>query len=176
MNKRENAALYESTMEARLQQAAVRRIPMLITNPDKVRPDAERPPMPGKIGDRYEQILRETAGLSVDECTKIVKRIGKPFQDVYDLALAGIVVEKRTRVCMVGDAIETDVVGGCTNGITTVWVLLDGIYGSHLDPTAAAECLVESAEGIVKEFNVETGTYAGDRIVKPDLLLRHFCW
>ncbi|KAL7558211.1 hypothetical protein ACA910_016094 [Epithemia clementina (nom. ined.)] len=174
VNKRENEELYESTMETRLKQAALRRIPMLVTNPDKIRPDVERPPMPGKIGDRYEQILRET---STEECTGMVKRIGKPFQDVYDLALVEEnAKENRNRVCMVGDALETDIVGGSINGISTVWVLLDGIYGLDLDHNTDDSNLMQSAEAIVKEFNGETGTYAGDRVVQPDIALRHFRW
>ncbi|KAL7570305.1 hypothetical protein ACA910_017155 [Epithemia clementina (nom. ined.)] len=174
VNKRENEELYESTMETRLKQAALRRIPMLVTNPDKIRPDVERPPMPGKIGDRYEQILRET---STEECTGLVKRIGKPFQDVYDLALVEEnAKENRNRVCMLGDALETDIVGGSINGISTVWVLLDGIYGPDLDHNTDDSNLMQSAEAIVKEFNGETGTYAGDRVVQPDIALRHFRW
>ena len=177
MNKREDEAKYESTLEAQLQNAAVRRIPMLVTNPDKIRPDVERPPMPGKIADRYEQILRRRQTISEDECKELVKRVGKPFRDVYELALEGMTTrEHRSRVCMVGDALETDIVGGASSGIVTVWVLLDGIYGPDLDAAAAAEDLVATSKEIVQEFNTQTGTYAGDRVVTPDIVLRHFRW
>ena len=173
VSKRDDEEAYESALEECLQQAALRQIPMLVTNPDKIRPDAERPPMPGKIGDRYEEILQTTMS---KEPVELVKRIGKPFQDVYDIALTEqSKPEERSRVCMVGDALETDIVGGATNGISTVWVLLDGVYGPDLE-TTPSDNLMDAATEIVHDFNGQTGTYAGDRTVQPDIVLRHFCW
>mmetsp|Transcript_4387 Transcript_4387/g.12109 ORF Transcript_4387/g.12109 Transcript_4387/m.12109 type:complete len:377 (-) Transcript_4387:2794-3924(-) len=169
INKREDAQAYEDALEAQLQKAAELRLPMLITNPDKIRPDVERPPMPGKIGDRYEQLLE---GAEVDD---LVKRVGKPFGDVYNLALKELSLDQRSRVCMVGDALETDIVGGLTNGVDSVWVLMDGIHSPDLDDTNDTT-LTSSAESVVKSFNGKSGTYAGDREVSPSIVMRHMQW
>eukprot|EP00522_Entomoneis_paludosa_P016266 CAMPEP_0172442798 /NCGR_PEP_ID=MMETSP1065-20121228/3187_1 /TAXON_ID=265537 /ORGANISM="Amphiprora paludosa, Strain CCMP125" /LENGTH=329 /DNA_ID=CAMNT_0013192827 /DNA_START=223 /DNA_END=1212 /DNA_ORIENTATION=+ len=175
VNKRENAALYESKLEEELRKAAELRIPMLVTNPDKIRPDVERPPMPGKIADRYEQILHNTLSKSGDSgsSSDLVKRVGKPFNDVYDLALGDSAID-RSRVCMVGDALETDIVGAAASGVSSLWVLLDGIHGPDLD--VKEEKLMASAGYVVREFNERGGTYAGDRLVSPNIVLRHFRW
>ena len=167
VSKRENEQEYDAALESCLQAAARRRVPMLVTNPDKVRPDAERPPMPGKIGDRYEEILSE-ANL---DSKSLVKRIGKPFSDVYDLALGDGV--DRSRVCMVGDALETDITGATLCGLTSIWILLDGIYSPDLK---GSKDLEESASTIVRDFQEANGTYAGNPSVYPDIAMRHFRW
>jgi ribonucleotide monophosphatase NagD (HAD superfamily) len=49
--------MYQQALQTVLQIATKQGIPMLISNPDKVRPDADRSPMPGQIGDLYESII-----------------------------------------------------------------------------------------------------------------------
>ena len=102
--------------------AAQRKVPMLVTNPDKVRPDASRNPMPGSIGDTCERFLWTShcppmGEMSEEDARTYVKRIGKPFQEVYDIALHGSDVSK---AIMIGDALETDITGGNTIGCSTV--------------------------------------------------------
>ena len=41
-----------------LEKASKKNIPMIVCNPDKIRPDADRSPMPGSIAVYYEQLLR----------------------------------------------------------------------------------------------------------------------
>jgi HAD superfamily hydrolase (TIGR01459 family) len=164
INKKEEPERYEDMLEKKLNEAAVRRIPMLVANPDKVRPDVERPPMPGKIGDTYEQALG-----GGPEAEALVKRIGKPFHDVYDIALRD--ATDFSRVCMVGDALETDVTGGYSVGIKTVWVLLDGIHGPDLK---GKESLLQGAMLVLDNFNAMEGTYAKGRSLSPSVILRHF--
>ena len=55
--------------------------------------------MPGAIGDQYEAAL---GGGPAAEA--FVKRVGKPFKEVYDLALKN---EDPSTVAMIGDALET---------------------------------------------------------------------
>lgn len=164
VHKRDDADAYETALQATLQACAARRLPMLVTNPDKVRPDVERPPMPGKIGDAYEAALAQQG---VDDPASYVKRIGKPFSDVYDMCLAGV---DKTRACMVGDALETDVTGGALAGIATVWVLMDGIHSPDVET-------LDDASNAVDEFNQNSGnTYAKGKTLQPDFLLAHFRW
>lgn len=60
---------------------------------------------------------------------------GKPFPEVYRMAeerLAPLGIE-RSRICMVGDTLHTDVLGGAAAGWGTVLVTDHGLYKS-LDP------------------------------------------
>jgi HAD superfamily hydrolase (TIGR01459 family) len=164
INKSQDPKGYESLLDQSLKYAATKRIPMLISNPDKIRPDVERPPMPGKIGDSYEQAL---GGGS--EAEALVKRIGKPFRDVYDIALKG--TPDLSRVCMVGDALETDMTGGSSVGVTTAWILADGI---HWPDISEKDSLLEGAEAVLDAFNQLEGTYANGQILAPNVILRNF--
>ena len=165
VHKREDANGYEVALTKMLEACAARHLPMLVTNPDKIRPDAERPPMPGKIGDAYEAALKRHG---VPNPSALVKRIGKPFPDVYEMSLASDI--DKTRVCMVGDALETDVTGGTLAGISTVWVIMDGIHSPDVKD-------LEGGANVVQEFNaISQETYAGGQILQPDYLMANFRW
>jgi ribonucleotide monophosphatase NagD (HAD superfamily) len=141
---------YQDVLHERLAQAARRKLPMLVTNPDKIRPDADCSPMPGQIGDLYEQALLDNNvnDMNEQEAERLVKRIGKPDLDVYQIALSishddgGLATAGQQpafhhhspppRAIMIGDALETDITGGTLAGIDTAWVLLDGIHSSEL--------------------------------------------
>jgi len=169
VNKNESAETYEHALSMCLEEAAKRKLPMLVANPDKVRPDKHRPPMPGKIGDKYEARLREG---NVHEPESLVKRIGKPLLDVYDIALRDCVSE-RSRVVMVGDALETDVVGGTMAGVDAAWVLLDGIHSPDIDK----HNLLTSCKTVVENFNARSDeTYAKGEQLMPELVMPHFRW
>jgi ribonucleotide monophosphatase NagD (HAD superfamily) len=216
VRKREDPALYESELRRALTEAAGRRLPMIVCNPDKVRPDADRPPMPGQIGDLYESMLVAlwgTASLADDdgggERQELVKRVGKPDRDVYDIALAHAAPSHRRdplptaaaaaaqpasisaspsaplvlRACMVGDALETDVVGGSAAGLDTIWVLDTGIHGPDLQsrlsaPTSAPPVSAKkhAAGDILDGFNRQEGTYARGRQLDPTALIASFRW
>lgn len=174
---------YERALSDSLRRGAARRIPLLVANPDKIRPDPGRPPMPGQLGDRYEQAL---ADFGIRHPRAWVKRIGKPFTDVYQLALTYTTANTTTknsgpqhhdlsRICMVGDALETDVVGGSVYGIDTVWVVKDGIHGDDIND-GTVDDLVDSAASVVEAFNEKSGTYALGRIISPTIVLPHFRW
>ena len=165
VHKREDEAAYDQALANMIESCAARRLPMLVTNPDKIRPDDELPPMPGKIGDAYEAAL---ARQGVPDPSSLVKRIGKPFPDVYEMSLKADV--DKARVCMIGDALETDVTGGALAGIATVWVLMDGIHS----PDA---CSLDGAEKVIDSFNSKSkDTYAKGQTLQPDILMPHFRW
>ena len=113
IDKKTDEMKYWQVMEDALFRGAQRKLPMLVSNPDKVRPDEGLPPMPGAIGDTYERFVWTTHCPPVGDMTEeksraYVKRIGKPFAECYDIALRN--ADKKTAV-MVGDALETDMVG-----------------------------------------------------------------
>ena len=124
--------------------------------------------------------------------TDYIKSIGKPFDDVYEIALrkvdedttTGGIID-RSRVCMVGDALETDVTGGSKFGIDTIWVLNDGVYKPDVDVALSSssndesdyeQVLMNVATTILNDFNKIDGTYAQGRILSPTYLLPHFRW
>jgi ribonucleotide monophosphatase NagD (HAD superfamily) len=167
INKNDDESEYDRILYETLKIAAHRKIPMLVTNPDKVRPDEGLPPMPGAIGDIYAEMLE-----SSEEACRLLKRIGKPFQEVYDLALWG---KSKERACMIGDALETDVTGGQKYGIDTIWIVADGIHGP--DVMATGKRFEEGANAILHEFNTHTKeTYAGSQNLSPTHILKHFQW
>ena len=82
-------------------------LPMLVANPDEVRPDGADSPMPGVLARRYEAMGAAD-----------VRRVGKPHPLIYEacrakLAAAGA---ESARVAAVGDSLHHDVLGASANG------------------------------------------------------------
>lgn len=176
INKRRDPEAYEKSLRESLEKGAARGIPMIVSNPDKIRPDYERPPMPGRIGDMYEKALIDS-GLAEADAEAMVKRVGKPFRDVYDIALKD--TTDKSRACMVGDALETDITGGAAAGIDTIWILKDGVYMPELEEADAnGKTLLEGATEILQGFNGnKEATYAkGNPDQSPTVALPHFRW
>ena len=121
--------------------------------------------MLGTIGDAYERALGS------DE-TGLVKRIGKPFADVYEIALRN---KDRSRVCMIGDALETDVTGGATEGIDSIWVVKDGIHNDDIQEKGSGS-LSKGCAAVLEDFNQQKHTYAKGRAISPSAIIPHFRW
>lgn len=106
-----------------LQVAAKRGVPMLVANPDVVRPDGNASPMPGRLAQRY----RELGGPSAIF-------VGKPHPEVFQLArerLQEAGVASSARVCMVGDSVWHDVRGARAAGLD-VLLLCSGVHSEAL--------------------------------------------
>lgn len=159
-----------------LQVAADRRTPMLVANPDRVRPDEGFPPMPGAIGDSYERALASDSKNVVIGETDLVRRIGKPHSEVYELALSRNVNDASnvdSSVLMVGDALETDIIGGKASAVESLWVVADGIHSEAVE--AAGGCENGGPEEVLKGFNAKKGYTNGD-LVRPTHVVSHFKW
>jgi HAD superfamily hydrolase (TIGR01450 family) len=190
VHKRDDPTRYEAVLLDQLQRAASRRVPMLVCNPDKVRPDRDRPPMPGQLGDLYESMLLREAngGLDAQQAEALVKRVGKPDPDVYAIALqqqrsrqpdgGRLSTLSGLRACMVGDALETDVTGGSGAGLDTIWVLDTGIHGPDLAARKGSrqDGHHGAAQSVLDEFNRKSGTYAKGRTLSPTRFLPSFRW
>ena len=152
-----------------LKIAAERRLPMLVSNPDRIRPSPDDgfPPMPGAIGDAYENALGNG-----DVAKELVKRIGKPHEEVYEIALAGIDVND-SNVVMVGDALETDIMGGVANGVATLWVVNDGVHGPEVAENGGNEG--GGTEHMVQSFNDRKG-FTNEIAIRPTFVTPHFNW
>jgi ribonucleotide monophosphatase NagD (HAD superfamily) len=192
-NNRQSSGEYQEKLDDILTAAAKLRLPMLICNPDKVRPDESLSPMPGAIGDKYVKQLQLYSSLSLSDAQGLVKRIGKPYQEIYQLALAsieGCSEMARLGSLMVGDALETDVTGGLTLGCNTLWVIRDGIHGAQvaqheeqLQGTSSA--YEEAVLRVLKQFNDPTDFAAatsrmgqeGDmKSIIPTFAVQNFRW
>ena len=183
--------MYEQTLHSVLQIAADQLIPMIVANPDKVRPDADRSPMPGQIGDLYESILMKRPQGTPNSLTTslgpstLVKRIGKPFSDVYDVAIQSLsdrVIDK-SRICMIGDALETDITGGTMFGVDTIWVLNNGVHSidikKNLNGSSGTDNndILKSANMVLDTFNNNSGgTYAEGKMLSPTFVIPYFQW
>jgi len=217
VDKRINEKLYWSTYHDVLDQAARLRIPMIVCNPDKIRPDADKSPMPGTIGVAYEELLfkyhggnnnngndNDTNDLFDDS---LVLYLGKPFPSVYEIALSTLTSSSddsnnddtntninKSRVAMVGDALETDITGASMAGIDSIWVIKDGIHNQHViaaatisngynDTSASSRkspfssTLESGCETVLQDFNQKSETtYAKGRQVSPTFVIPHFRW
>lgn len=170
VHKKDDEMEYWRVMEQSMMVAAEKKLPMLVSNPDKVRPDEGLPPMPGAIGDTYERFVWTTHCAPVGDMTEekardYVKRIGKPFQEVFDIALQD---SDPSRAIMIGDALETDVTGATNAGVGSLWVVQDGIHAEDVTKT--------SAEGVIAGFNGNEFTYAYGKKVMPNYVTEHFRW
>jgi len=163
VKKEDNEDEYFRVLNESLAKAAATKIPMLVSNPDKVRPDEGLPPMPGAIGDAYEALLGDDAEI-------LVKRIGKPFPEVFQIALKG---KDPSKAVMIGDALETDVTGGSAMGVKTVWCINDGIHGPDVKEKGSIQ---EGAATVLEAFNDKDGTYAKQRVLRPTIVVPHFQW
>eukprot|EP00977_Amphora_coffeiformis_P014478 scaffold4060_cov190-Amphora_coffeaeformis.AAC.12 len=164
---RTDAAAYQQALSRVLEYCAKRCLPMVLTNPDKKSPTVEFI-MPGQIGDLYEQALVQHGGVLDPKAW--VKRIGKPFSEVYDWALRDVSNIPKSRICMLGDALETDMTGGTRAGIHTAWVVKDGIHRTQVNG-------LEQSGQVVEEFRANSqNTYASGLAVQPDFVMEHFQW
>ena len=103
-----------------LQAAAARDLPMICVNPDLlvIRLGVQEP-CAGALAVRYEAIGGR------------VRYFGKPYADVYDLALAKLGLA-RSRVLAVGDGLGTDIAGANAAGLDSL-LITGGLLADALD-------------------------------------------
>ena len=114
---RDPFAPYSTDAEAAVLEAALAArpggLPLLVANPDELRPDGKDSPMPGQLARRYAQM----GGTDI-------RLVGKPHALIYDacrqqLSKAGIRAAD-ARIAAVGDSLHHDVLGASRNGVDSV--------------------------------------------------------
>jgi HAD superfamily hydrolase (TIGR01459 family) len=148
-SRSDTLAVYDPVLDA----GARRGLPMVCANPDRFVVHAGRTePCAGSVAERY----RVRGGA--------VLYRGKPFREVYDLALARLDGIRRARVLMVGDGLETDILGARNAGLPALLItggLLAGRWGRA--PTArpdAARIAEACAEvGVTPDWATATLTW-----------------
>ena len=94
-----------------LTSAVLKNIPALCANPDHwMLTRTGLVPAPGAIAKTY-QVLGGT-----------VRFIGKPYPDIYQLALSSSSVQDKARIVAIGDSVEHDIRGAADFGISSVLV------------------------------------------------------
>ena len=132
--------------------------------------------MPGAIGDSYERALASDSENVVIGETDLVRRIGKPHAEVYELALSRNVDDASnvdSSILMVGDALETDIIGGKASAVESLWVIADGIHSEAVEAAGGFEN--GGPEEVLKGFNAKKG-YANGDLVRPSHVVSHFKW
>ncbi|MGI9353079.1 MAG: HAD-IIA family hydrolase [Rhizobiaceae bacterium] len=114
---------WNTDFQLRLEKTLLERPrPLVIANPDVIAPHEDRfSTEPGYCGHRIADLLNIN-----------VEFHGKPFPSVFEM------VERKlpekidlSRICMVGDTLHTDVLGGAARGWSTALVLDHGLFRGH---------------------------------------------
>ena len=97
--------------------------PVLVGNPDIVAPREDGLSLePGW----YAHDLERRTGIKPEF-------FGKPFGNVYDLALPRIPTSvPRNRIAMVGDTLHTDILGGAAIGVKTILISHHGLFAGKI--------------------------------------------
>lgn len=108
--------------------SAPRQTPLLVTNPDTMRPGTNSP-MPGQLATFYHDMTDGAAPIQF---------VGKPHSLVYETC-ASILTDKthktwdelRNRVCCIGDSLEHDVLGARDFGLDSLWIV-NGVHSAAM--------------------------------------------
>ena len=98
-------------------------LPVLLANPDLVAPNAP---------DGLEAVAGYTAAEWVERFHCEVMGIGKPFPTIFSLARQRFPHVAPERFLMVGDTLDTDILGGAVQGFRTC-LTLSGVYEEEAD-------------------------------------------
>ncbi len=141
-----NQEYYGGAQEAILRASGERRgVPLLLVNADLVAPEAQ-----GSLN----LVSGFTACEAHGDGRFPLMGIGKPFRPVFETAWRSCGCPSWDRVLMVGDALETDILGGACLGTATC-LTLTGLYGPM-------------------EAELEN---IGDRLgIRPDYLVQSIAW
>ena len=101
-----------------------------------------------------------------ESCGGRVKWFGKPYREHFEASIRQLGIKDRSRVAMVGDALETDVLGARNAGIDSVLVAA-GIHGEALHCTTGDRPPAQS--DVVKLCNDFDG-------ITPTFVVPRFVW
>ena len=158
----EPSTAYSAEAEAEVLEAALARrpggLPLLVANPDEVRPDGKDSPMPGQLARRYRELGATD-----------VRLVGKPYPLIYSacravLSQAGLGAD--ARVAAVGDSLHHDVLGAARNGVDSV-LCCSGVHSLELGvPQAGAETPEPTKlTALLDCFSSETGGVAPTHVL-----------
>ncbi len=125
---------------AELEACARHHLPMVCTNPDTITITAD-----GKVRNQGGQMGMAYLNM---EGAGGVRFFGKPYKEVYDLALKRLGGSTpKNKVVVMGDSPSHDIVGGNAQGFKTVLITHTGILGASLH----AGSTLEDIHGLCRE-------------------------
>ncbi len=139
-----------SDFQGTLDQAIVRKLPMVCANPDMVVLRAGQEVVcAGAIAVRYQNMGGD-----------VVYR-GKPDPAIYREAATTLGVKDLKKVVVIGDALETDIKGGNAAGIDSIWCT-GGIHAAALGCAYGVAAQPGRAEELAKDAgHIPTATIPG---------------
>ncbi len=130
-----------------LEQCADRNLPLVCANPDMVVQyhDGSLKHMPGKIAQRYQEILEERSKNGKIDNIPSITIYGKPHTEHFEACLRKLEQDRKTRhgiggeekdpsplrVAHVGDSIHHDIAGANAAGVPSIFIL-GGIHAEEL--------------------------------------------
>ncbi len=110
-------------IQPHLQQCGARNLPLVVTNPDCLRPGGLTP-MPGRFPGRLHSEMAPYARIHY---------IGKPHAQVYAECMSALSFgdAAASRVCCIGDSLEHDVQGATKMGFDSLWIM-NGVHCEDL--------------------------------------------
>ena len=100
-----------------------------------------------------------------ESCGGRVMWFGKPYREHFEASIRQLGIEDKSRVAMVGDALETDILGANNAGIDSVLVA-SGIHGDALQCTTGVHPPAQSdVVKLCNEFGGITPTFVVPRFV-----------
>lgn len=165
----DDADILMSEIDPWLLRCATRQLPMLVSNPDFLRPGALCP-MPGQISRRYREILQLMYPDAPDMARSLVYSYGKPYDAVYEACFSLLSGINKSRVVGIGDSIDHDVAGANRNGISSLFIE-NGIHAPRLSSIegSATRASMDKLDAFFAE------EIAKDDIFCPDVSIPSLC-
>lgn len=124
-----------------LKEGLARKLPMICANPDVA------------VYDRgTKDICAGAIARSYAAMGGQVREIGKPYREVYDRVLSMVDLKDPSRALMIGDNLETDVPGGKSVGMDTLWIH-GGIHRESLGIEPGETASPEALESEMTKWN-----------------------
>mmetsp|Transcript_18323 Transcript_18323/g.24175 ORF Transcript_18323/g.24175 Transcript_18323/m.24175 type:complete len:372 (+) Transcript_18323:70-1185(+) len=146
----------EEYVQQILRAASERQLPMLVTNPDVLRPGCNSP-MPGILGEKYAQLGGQ------------VHYVGKPHMDVYEKCIEALGEngKDRSKICAIGDSLDHDILGASQANIDSIFII-GGVHSSELK--------IEQGKRQVPENEDLEKLYEGHGNVRPTYAIPACTW
>lgn len=137
-----------------LREAVALRLPMVCANPDVyIYDQGEKHLRAGYLAKRYQEYGGQ------------VRFHGKPYKPFFDQALSKLKRFDQKRLLVVGDSMETDILGGTMAGLMTAYIATEHEAFNLLSKNGGQQTFKEHLEQLFREFRLE-----------PNYVIPYFIW
>lgn len=136
-----------------VERIAALKLPVLNANPDYTAQEGH--PLSGDSASCFV-IRNGTTAEMLRRCGNEVLEYGKPHKNIYDYVFAklhecGVKIEK-SRICMIGDTVRTDIKGAVAAGIVPVLCMQTGVTAWEISKGNTVENLCEKEKIDIKQI------------------------